>query len=83
MPQMVWAQAADANMAAARKENKCFIENRLNEWCKKDTFGKTNGNQAEIGRASDTKKLRFMHMPLSKLWIQTLTWSLMQSRTQP
>ena len=62
-------------MAAARKENKCFIENRLNEWCKKDTFGKTNGNQAEIGRASDTKKLRFMHMPLSKLWIQTLTWS--------
>ena len=61
-------------MAAARRENKCFIENRLIDWCKKDTFGKTNGNQAEIGRASDTKKLRFMHMLLSKLWIQTFSW---------
>lgn len=61
-------------MAAARKENKCFIENRLIDWCKKDTLGKTNGNQTEIGRALHTKKLHFMHMPLSKLWIPFLSW---------
>ena len=72
---VVWAHAAEANMAAARNENKCFIENRLIEWCNKDTFGKTNGNQAEIGRALNPKNLRFMHMPLSKLWIQPLSWS--------
>ena len=66
---VVWVQAADATKAAARKENKCFIENRLFDWCKKDTLYKSNGIGDEIDAALPPKMRHFMHRLLTTLFV--------------
>ena len=66
---VVWVQAADAIKAAARKENKCFIENRLFDWCKKDTLYKSNGIEDEIDAALPPKMRQFMHRLLTMLLV--------------